>query len=86
MANLLVQALGYEIDFQNADAIGTALVSDEPDPDIGVLKKPRLVSKVCLPRFGVCTPEERKLTFYVPRFRSPKSSLRGCTLILVKDS
>ncbi|ORY65652.1 hypothetical protein BCR35DRAFT_308594 [Leucosporidium creatinivorum] len=42
-----IKALGYEVDFQGADTLAHALVSDgTADPDIGKLKKPRLVSKV----------------------------------------
>lgn len=48
-SRISLQALGYEVDFKGADALSTSLVSDgTPDPDIGKLKKPRLVSKVNL--------------------------------------
>lgn len=41
-----LQSLGWEVDFRGKDDLQTALTSDAPDPDIGILKKPRLVSKV----------------------------------------
>ncbi|KAI5478909.1 hypothetical protein MNV49_004430 [Pseudohyphozyma bogoriensis] len=42
-----IQDLGYVVDFQRADELSTSITSiNEPDPDIGNLKKPRLVSKV----------------------------------------
>ncbi|GAA6025685.1 hypothetical protein JCM10207_003827 [Rhodosporidiobolus poonsookiae] len=41
-----VEALGWKVDFAGADTLVAPLTSDGPDPDIGKLKKPRLVSKV----------------------------------------
>ncbi|SCZ87823.1 BZ3500_MvSof-1268-A1-R1_Chr2-3g05291 [Microbotryum saponariae] len=46
-----IKTLGYHVEFEGADSLATSLTSDQPDPDIGILKKPRLVSKV-----GVETP------------------------------
>lgn len=40
------QALGWKVDFAGADTLVSPLVADGPDPDIGKLKKPRLVSNV----------------------------------------
>lgn len=44
------QSLGWQVDFNGKDDLSTALTSDLPDPDIGILKKPRLVSKVSTDR------------------------------------
>ncbi|KDE05345.1 arginase [Microbotryum lychnidis-dioicae p1A1 Lamole] len=41
-----IKTLGYHVEFEGADSLATSLTSDQPDPDIGILKKPRLVSKV----------------------------------------
>ncbi|TNY17624.1 hypothetical protein DMC30DRAFT_429508 [Rhodotorula diobovata] len=42
-----IENLGWKVDFAGADTlVSSSLVSDKPDPDIGILKKPRLVSKV----------------------------------------
>ncbi|KAM0755607.1 Ureohydrolase [Meredithblackwellia eburnea MCA 4105] len=41
-----IETLGWNVDFAGPESLGTSLVSDGPDPDIGKLKKPRLVSKV----------------------------------------
>ncbi|GJN90170.1 hypothetical protein Rhopal_003169-T1 [Rhodotorula paludigena] len=41
-----VEDLGWKVDFAGADTLVSPLVSDTPDPDIGKLKKPRLVSNV----------------------------------------
>ncbi|GAA6027824.1 hypothetical protein JCM8097_001734 [Rhodosporidiobolus ruineniae] len=41
-----IEFLGWKVDFAGADTLVEPLVSDTPDPDIGKLKKPRLVSKV----------------------------------------
>lgn len=40
--------MGWEVDTSDIDseALMNSVVSDGPDPDIGMLKKPRLVSKV----------------------------------------
>jgi len=41
------QGLGWKVDFQGADKLTQSIHSDgSADPDIGILKKPRLVSKV----------------------------------------
>lgn len=45
------QGLGWKVDFQGADKLTQSVHSDgTEDPDIGVLKKPRLVSRVRLRR------------------------------------
>ncbi|GAA5974470.1 hypothetical protein JCM11641_003235 [Rhodosporidiobolus odoratus] len=41
-----VKNLGWDVDFAGADTLVEPLVGEGPDPDIGKLKKPRLVSKV----------------------------------------
>jgi len=42
----ILQSLGWAVDFRGKDDLEVAITSDLPDPDIGILKKPRLVSKV----------------------------------------
>ncbi|GAA6059744.1 hypothetical protein JCM10212_001952 [Sporobolomyces blumeae] len=43
-----IERLGWNVDFQGADKLTNSIISDgSADPDIGKLKKPRLVSKVC---------------------------------------
>ncbi|GAA5852263.1 hypothetical protein JCM3766R1_004919 [Sporobolomyces carnicolor] len=43
-----IEGLGWKVDFQGADKLTQSIHSNgAEDPDIGVLKKPRLVSKVC---------------------------------------
>uniref|UniRef100_A0A2R2JFW7 Arginase n=2 Tax=Glaciozyma antarctica TaxID=105987 RepID=ARGI_GLAA1 len=41
-----IENLGWTVDFAGADALAVSIVSDTPDPDIGRLKQPRLVSRV----------------------------------------
>ncbi|SCV74934.1 BQ2448_7963 [Microbotryum intermedium] len=41
-----IKTLGYQVEFEGEDSLSTSLTSDQPDPDIGILRKPRLVSKV----------------------------------------
>ncbi|GAA5832664.1 hypothetical protein JCM11251_001403 [Rhodosporidiobolus azoricus] len=41
-----IENLGWKVDFAGADTLVNSIVSDKPDPDIGRLKKPRLVSQV----------------------------------------
>ncbi|GAA5890018.1 hypothetical protein JCM6882_009201 [Rhodosporidiobolus microsporus] len=41
-----IESLGWKVDFAGADTLVEPLVSETPDPDIGKLKKPRLVSQV----------------------------------------
>ncbi|GAA5862149.1 hypothetical protein JCM1840_001661 [Sporobolomyces johnsonii] len=41
-----IEGLGWKVDFAGADTLISPIVSSEEDPDIGKLKKPRLVSKV----------------------------------------
>ncbi|KAL8286263.1 hypothetical protein RQP46_004751 [Phenoliferia psychrophenolica] len=41
-----IETLGWAVDFAGPDSVGTSITSDAPDPDIGILKRPRLVSKV----------------------------------------
>jgi arginase len=45
-----IESLGWAVDFAGVDTVVSPLVgaSDKPDPDIGILKKPRLVSEVRL--------------------------------------
>ncbi|GAA5895822.1 arginase [Sporobolomyces salmoneus] len=43
-----IEGLGWKVDFQGADKLTQSIHSNgSDDPDIGILKKPRLVSKVC---------------------------------------
>ncbi|GAA5849284.1 hypothetical protein JCM8547_006502 [Rhodosporidiobolus lusitaniae] len=41
-----IEGLGWKVDFAGADTLVDVLQTDKPDPDIGILKKPRLVSEV----------------------------------------
>lgn len=41
-----MQALGWIVDFTERDTLATSIVADGPDPDIGILHQPRLVSRV----------------------------------------
>lgn len=41
-----MQGLGWKVDFAGAELLETSLISDAPDPNIGKLRQPRLVSKV----------------------------------------
>lgn len=47
-----IKNLGWEIDFPGPESLAVSIVADGHDPDIGKLKKPRLVSAVSF-KFGV---------------------------------